>query len=97
MKRDQILDAVKATICSDRQDVHGAPEETHTRIAHFWNEYLALDNKGTNRYITPQDVAIMMCLFKIARQAANPNHFDNIHDLIGYAAIAGELYVKERA
>lgn len=91
--RGDILDAVKRTICNDRQDVHGNPEDTHALIASFWNAYLASrdTSSDTHTYCTPQDVAVMMCLFKIARHAMNPKHADNLHDLIGYAAIAAEL------
>jgi hypothetical protein len=91
MKRDAILDAVKKTICNDRQDVHGNPEQTHQLIANLWNPYLqtCLTNNGVE--ITAQDVAVMMVLFKIARHGQNPGHTDNLHDAIGYAAIAAEL------
>ena len=86
-KRADILDAVKRTICNDRQDVHGNPEDTHQLIAKMWSAYLHVRAVEP----TPQDVAVMMCLFKIARHAMNPKHADNLHDLIGYAAIAAEL------
>lgn len=94
MNRGQILDAVKQTICNDRQDVHGNPEDTHALIAEFWNSYLlgrTFGLQGSADNLSPQDVAVMMVLFKIARHAANPNHFDNLHDAIGYAAIAAEI------
>jgi len=93
MNRGEILDAVKKTICNDRQDIHGDPEDTHRVIADLWNVYMkqaAVRNSGHCK-LMPRDVAVMMCLFKIARHAMNPNHNDNIHDLIGYAAIAAEL------
>lgn len=89
MNRAEILDAVKKTICQDRQDVHGSPENTHALIAEFWNTYL--QGRPHRGDIGADDVAVMMCLFKIARHAANPKHADNLHDLIGYAAIAAEL------
>ncbi len=104
MNRAEILDAVKKTICEDRQDVHGNPEDSHAVIAHYWQAYLetaltefkATASDPLGRYssigkLTAQDVAVMMCLFKIARHAMNRNHSDNLHDLIGYAAIAAEL------
>jgi len=94
MKRGEILDAVKKTICNDRQDVHGNPEDTHQVIADLWSVWLT---KGfeTEICLSPEDVAVMMCLFKISRHAMNPNHADNLHDLIGYAAIAAELATSE--
>ena len=91
MNRADILDAVKKTITQDRQDVHGNPENAHALIAGLWGHYL--ENRWTSEgcNMSAQDVAVMMCLFKIARHAMNPNHSDNLHDLIGYAAIAAEL------
>ena len=93
MNREQILDSVKQTICNDRQDVHGAPEQTHGLISDFWNAYLSARqiNPYEGFFLTPQDVAVMMCLFKAARHAINPKHEDNLHDLVGYSAIAAEL------
>ena len=100
MNRAEILDAVKKTICNDRQDVHGNPEDTHQLIAYLWTNYTdavwSVKRDGSSAHpipngFTAQDVAVMMCLFKIARHAMNPKHTDNLHDLIGYAAIAAEL------
>jgi hypothetical protein len=95
MNRSEILDAVKKTICQDRQDVHGNPEDTHALIARMWNLYAAARGNGGAKKLSPQDVAVMMVLFKIARHAMNPTHADNLHDAIGYAAIAAELSVQK--
>jgi hypothetical protein len=91
--RASILDAVKKTICEDRQDVHGNPEDTHVLIAQFWNLYAMQIREDETRaeLFHAQDVAVMMALFKIARHAVNPSHADNLHDGIGYLAIAAEL------
>lgn len=95
MNRAEILDAVKKTICADRQDIHGNPESTHALIASFWNDYL--QGRPHRGDIGADDVAVMMVLFKIARHAMNPAHLDSIIDAIGYAAIAAELgnFTKE--
>jgi len=45
--------------------------------------------------LRPDDVAIMMALFKIARIAGNAQHEDNYVDLAGYAALAGEISTVE--
>lgn len=82
--RATILDEAKQIICEDRQDIHGAPEDTFRTISNYWTTYL-------DHIVTPADVAAMMCLFKIARYSANQNHKDNLVDLIGYAALAAEL------
>lgn len=88
MNRSEVLDQVKQTICNDRQDVHGNPENTHQLIADFWNTYVR--NMGREKF-TAQDVAVMMVLFKVARHAVNPMHLDNLIDAVGYGAIAAEL------
>jgi hypothetical protein len=93
MNRAEILDAVKKTICEDRQDVHGNPEDTFQTIARLWSAYLdtCRTTGGAFYTLSSYDVATMMALFKIARFSHNPSHADNLHDLIGYAAIAAEL------
>jgi hypothetical protein len=93
MNRAEILDAVKNTICNDRQDTYGNPEDAHATIACYWNEYLAgrVIDVGGHDAITAQDVAVMMALLKIARHTMNQNHSDSLHDAIGYLAIAMEI------
>jgi hypothetical protein len=41
------------------------------------------------------DVAICMALLKLARVMESRSHDDNFVDLVAYAAIAGELAVKD--
>lgn len=92
MNRGDVLDKVKGIICQDRQDVHGAPEDTHGLIAQYWNVYLAqLFALQDDVTLSARNVAEMMVLFKMARQQMNPMHTDNLIDAIGYAAIAAEL------
>lgn len=90
MYRAQYLARAEQTICHDRQDVHGAPENTFALIAEYWSVYLT-GEAGKQILVDAADVAVMMTLFKIARLQANPNHNDNVVDGIGYFAIAGEL------
>lgn len=90
MNRAEALDHVKHLVCADRQDAHGSPEQTHTIIAEMWQSYLSA-RFGPIFELTAQDAAVMMVIFKCARQAMNPNHFDNMIDAVGYSAIAVEL------
>jgi hypothetical protein len=90
MNRKEFLDAAAKTICQDRQDVHGNPESCFSLIAGYWTKYLT-QKQSEHVYVSPQDVAVMMTLFKIARWQMNQNHDDNIIDGIGYFALAGEL------
>ena len=90
MQRAKILQKTEQIICRDRQDVHGAPENTFAVIATYWSAYLSQEC-GCKIELCDIDAAVMMVLFKIARLQVNPHHEDNVLDAIGYMAIAGEL------
>lgn len=81
-------DAFK-TINGERQDAYGNPEDVFGIIADFWQTYLK--GRGMAVMVNELDVAHMMCLLKIAREAGGKGKRDNIVDLLGYAAIAGAL------
>jgi hypothetical protein len=84
MDKTEILTIANEYITRDRQQTHGQAENNFANIARLWSAYL-------NHPITPQDVAILMTLLKIARYKHNPSHVDNAIDMCGYAALAGEL------
>lgn len=84
MNRSEILDTAKAYITVDRAATHGDAERNFSLIATYWSAHL-------DCAVTATDVALMMCLFKLARIKSNPGHLDSIHDLCGYGAIAGEI------
>jgi len=86
-KRGTVLEEAITTINGERQDIYGAPERSFERIANYWTEYLG--DQMTDR-ITPQDVALMMTLFKIAREA-NQHKRDNILDAAGYLGIYADM------
>ena len=54
-------------------------------IAEMWTAY-------TGTKITPLDVAMMMCLLKIARIKNGGGSGDSFVDLAGYAACGGEIH-----
>lgn len=82
--RNDILDKAKSIINGERQGTYGSPEDSFQVIADFWSAYLKKD-------LTPHDVANMMILLKIARNAGGVYKDDNWIDICGYAAIGGEL------
>ena len=82
MKRDEILNEAKLTV-NTRNVTYGEPENNFKKIADLWSAYL-------DYYIDEHDVALMMCLFKIARASAGFS-VDNYVDLCGYGACAGEV------
>jgi hypothetical protein len=84
MNRGKILDEAKRLTQSDRQNTYGDPLINHQRIADLWSVYLG--NK-----VTPSQVALCLCLVKIARLMETENHLDSFIDLAAYAAIAGEV------
>lgn len=95
---DPLRDPVKApSVCAqtlqtaleltggDRAKTHGDKKQSHENIAELWTAYF-----GRAIRFTAHDVAIMMCLLKIARTRSGTHNPDNYVDLAGYAGIAAE-------
>ena len=77
-----ILRRADAIAGEDRARDYGHPRDNFRRIADLWNAYVSHmpdDQPG----ITPEDVAAMMILMKIARQQHTPKD-DNLVDIAGY-------------
>lgn len=90
MTREEVLNAAKQCVCSDRESQYGNPESNFETIADFWNVYLEAADKLLSS-IEAADVAAMMGLLKLARIAIGKNKSDNWIDLAGYAACGGEI------
>lgn len=93
-----ILEEAEKCVCQSRQEEYGPIEDNFGTIAGLWNTYLCSREKsegGDGMTISPEDVAIMMCLLKIARISSGQTKEDNYVDIAGYAACAGELATKE--
>lgn len=84
MNRSDILAQADTLITEDRAAIHGDALECFTRIAAMWSGYLLVD-------IKPADVAVMMQHVKHARIKNSPRHADHWRDIIGYAALGGEI------
>lgn len=96
MTRKEILEAAQKCICGDREQDYGSPEKSFDVIGRLWETYLLekfQQRRGTK--ILPEDVAVMMGLFKIARIATGHGKADNWVDLAGYAACGGELEASD--
>ena len=91
MTKEEILAEASRIISRDRNLSHGDAFQNHAEIAEFWNIFL--DKKlQPMASITAEDVALMMVLLKISRNTqGKKNNMDNIIDMCGYAAIAGEI------
>lgn len=75
----------------DRAKQHGDKKKNHQNIADLWNAYLRDDGPLGKRRLSSHDVAVMMCLLKIARLKSGTHNPDNYVDLAGYAGIAAEI------
>ena len=94
MTRNEILEAAKKCVSGDREQDYGSPENNFKRIASLWSAYLygdAMQDFPETQLLTPEDVAAMMSLVKIARIGSGHAKADNWIDLAGYAACGGEI------
>ncbi len=99
MTRREILRSAEKCVCGDREEDYGRPENNFNTIAEFWNTYLSAKNRKKNNgnseidstKLDGHDVAIMMCLLKIARIAGGHYNADNYIDLTGYCICGGEI------
>lgn len=88
MTRSETLRTAEAMVCGQREQDYGTPEDNFTAIAELWSAYLDLS-------LSPEDVAMLMCLFKIGRIRTGTGTADSFVDLAGYAACGAEI-VTER-
>lgn len=89
--RKYVLKEAEKCVLQDRNKTYGEPENAFNPVAQFWTTYLeATFSKREPKMLYPEDIPIMMVLFKIARQIENPVYSDNYIDMAGYAACAAE-------
>ena len=79
-----ILDEAQKIVEGSRQQEYGTPENSFSTIGKYWSAYLG-------REVSAQDVAMMMVLFKVARES-NQHKRDNLVDIAGYTACAATLH-----
>jgi hypothetical protein len=89
-----LLNRAAALVGGDRAAQHGDKYENHQNIAALWNAYL--DNRVAGE-LRASEIALMMALLKIARTQTGAFNADDFLDLAGYAAVAFECAVRERA
>ena len=85
-------------INGERQDQYGNPEDSFRLIGDLWGRYLqeviCNDDWPTPESellsISPEHVAMMMVLFKIARETHQVKH-DNVVDAAGYLGIYSDI------
>ena len=73
--------------------LNGSPSESFRRISEYWDNYLLHKNIDIKN-LKPSDAAMMMVLFKIAREE-NKHKEDNIIDAIAYLVLYNNLIKEE--
>ena len=88
MNRAGFLNKAREIICHDREGQYGAPEDNFGLIAELWTAYLG---SGLIQ-ISPEDVACMMALLKLARIRSSIRYKgDSWVDALGYLACGAEI------
>ena len=82
--RKHFLDTAEALINGDRAKEYGPAKENHERIAQIWGTIL-------NHEVTPEQVVACMMGLKLARLSHDMTKDDSWRDIIGYAALGGEI------
>lgn len=77
-----ILKEAFALVNDERHDEYGPPHESFGRVALLWGAWLG-------RPLSAHDVACMMVLFKLAREAHGHKR-DNLLDAAGYVGLAAD-------
>ena len=93
MNTTEILQKTEKLVNGDRDKTHGNKIINHENIARLWSAYLQNKTK-LQIIISPEDVAQLMSLLKIARTQAGEHNIDDYVDTCGYASIAGEIAEK---
>ncbi|AEK08500.1 hypothetical protein PBI_DAVINCI_57 [Mycobacterium phage DaVinci] len=83
-----ILTTAENIINGQRAQDYGDAKENHQRIAKLWEAY-------TGKEYSPEDVAVMMILLKIARFMENGYHEDTVTDIAGYAGVIEKMQLPK--
>ena len=75
-------------VCGERNESYGSPVDDFSTQAEMISSYLSRTN-GYRVVVTASDIAAMMILVKLARQAHRPKA-DNWIDAAGYAACGAQ-------
>jgi len=78
-----ILDEAKELVLGERGQTYGHPINDFTCTANMWTAYIRRKH-GAMIQLYPEDVAMMMLLVKVSREA-NKYKRDNLVDMAGYA------------
>ena len=93
MNTTEILQKTEKLVNDSRAKTHGDKIKNHENIARLWSSYLQ-NKTQLSIVLSPEDVAQLMTLLKIARSQAGEHNIDDYVDAVGYQAIAGEIANK---
>lgn len=86
--REYFLKTAESLINGPRAKEYGPAKLNHQRIADIWTILL---RSKLSEEITPQEVVACMVGLKLARLAEDIGKDDSWVDIIGYAALGGEI------
>lgn len=87
---DHLIKSAADLVANERANTHGDKRKNHQNIATMWNAYLSI-RRDPAAPLNEVDVAQMMVLLKLSRTQLGAHNPDDHVDMVGYAAIAGEL------
>ena len=90
MKAHDILTLAAKLVSGDRAATYGDMGRLHTNIAILWSAWMKV-RRDPAAPLTPEDVAHMDTLKKMARTQCGEGTEDNYMDAAAYQSIAGEL------
>lgn len=98
--RSEILTRAEVAVDNTRELEYGPPRINLANCAELWSAYLCAKYSGltvdrAQFDLTPEDIAHMNVLQKIARTMTGGKTLDNYIDMAGYSALAGELALEE--
>jgi|TARA_Y100000114_G_scaffold152275_1_gene170354 hypothetical protein len=86
--REAFLREAEDLINGERARDYGPARKNHERIADIWSVVL---QQKLNTSLSPEDVVACMIGLKLARLSQDITKDDSWRDIIGYAALGGEM------
>jgi hypothetical protein len=85
MRREELLETAEKIINGARQMDYGTARDNFTSTGRIWATILGIEE------VTPEQVCLCMVALKLDRLGHSPDHQDSWIDIIGYAALGGEI------
>lgn len=89
-KAEEIAAKAAELVGGNRARQHGDKRENFTKIATMWNAWMAI-RRSPSPLLTARDTGALMVLLKLARMETGAHNIDDAQDLVGYAAIMGQI------